>query len=560
MSKPSKDNQDTEKLLSKSAKGVTFLLFGQVFTKFCTFILNQILISYISPKIFGINAFLEFLISTILFFSREGIRLSSQRINDTIGDDEKSSEDEKKLDKYDHNRVFDGSRLAILQSIINISYVPLMIGVPLSTIVIYWQYSKISDFFTHMQLFNVSLTVIWIAILTELISEPFYILNQFNLNYDTRTRYESAAITANCFVNFGIIFWFKDKTSIDGLPIFAFSIGKLAHSLVLLLLYYIDFRKYRKETSSGKRLNLTLTKIYSSNTNYYYFDHDAMNHFYKIFFQLCFKHLLTEGDKLIINSLCTIEEQGIYSLISNYGSLLARLVFAPIEESLRNFLTRLLLGNRSIKNLNLSIDILRKIIAFYIYLSIIITIFGPLNSGYLIQKIIGNNWSNHVSNTIPLYTLYLPLLAFNGILESVHQSTASGNEVVTYTYYMVVFSVIFMITSYIGIDKFQLSLHGLILSNMFNMLLRIIYCYGFIKHFYQKNLITSSIWKFDNNLKSILALSVVIWIIDLSLFGYTRNIKELAGNTVLAMILVGFILYKEKNLVLSIIKRKPLVE
>ncbi|ODQ58887.1 hypothetical protein WICANDRAFT_93589, partial [Wickerhamomyces anomalus NRRL Y-366-8] len=61
MSKPSKDNQDTEKLLSKSAKGVTFLLFGQVFTKFSTFILNQILISYISPKIFGINAFLEFL-------------------------------------------------------------------------------------------------------------------------------------------------------------------------------------------------------------------------------------------------------------------------------------------------------------------------------------------------------------------------------------------------------------------------------------------------------------------------------------------------------------------
>lgn len=564
MSKVSKDHQDAEKLLSKSAKGVTFLLFGQVFTKFSTFILNQILISYISPKIFGINAFLEFLIGTILFFSREGIRLSSQRINDTIvgvGDEDqedKISEDEKKLDKYDHNKVFHGSRLATLQSIINIAYVPLIIGVPLSTIVMYWQYSKISYFFTHMQLFNVSLTVIWLAIFAELLSEPFYILNQFNLNYDKRTRFESAAITANCFVNFGIIFWFEDKTSIDGLPIFAFSIGKLTHSLVLLLLYYIDFRSYRKNTPSGKRLNLTLTKIYSNNTNYYYFDHDAMNHFYKIFFQLCFKHLLTEGDKLIINSLCTIEEQGIYSLISNYGSLLARLVFAPIEESLRNFLTRLLLGSRSITNLNLSVDILRKIISFYIYLSIIITIFGPLNSGYLIQKIIGNNWSNHVSNTIPLYTLYLPLLAFNGILESVHQSTASGDEVVTYTYYMIFFSIIFMITSYIGIDKFQLSLHGLILSNMFNMVLRIFYCYGFIKHFYQKNLITTSIWKFDSNLKSILGLSVVIWGLDVLFFGYTGNFKELAGNTFFALILVGFIMYKEKDLILSIVKKKPL--
>lgn len=562
MSKSTKDNQDTERLLSKSAKGVTFLLFGQIFTKCSTFILNQILISYISPKVFGINAFLEFLINTILFFSREGIRLSSQRINDAVSaddnDEDKIDADEKKLDKYDHNKIYHGTRLSILQSIINIAYVPLLIGLPLSAIVIYWQYYKISDFFTHMQLFNVSITVIWIAILAELMSEPFYILNQFNLNYDKRAQFESAAITANCFVNFGIIFWFTDKTTIDGLPILAFSIGKLTHALVLLLLYYIDFRKYKKATPSGKRLSLSLTKIHSGTNNYYYFDHDAMNHFYKIFFQLCFKHLLTEGDKLVINSLCTIEEQGIYSLISNYGSLLARLVFASIEESLRIFLTRLLLTNRSIKNLNLSVDILRKIFAFYIYLSIVICIFGPLNSGYLIQRIIGNNWSNHVSEIIPLYTLYLPLLAFNGILESVHQSTASGNEVVTYTYYMVFFSVIFMATSYIGIDKFHLSLHGLILSNMFNMVLRIIYCYSFIKHFYKKHLVSSSLWKFDNTFKSIIGLSAVIWIVDVALFGITRNLKELVGNVLFALVLVSFILYKEKDLVLSFIKGKSL--
>lgn len=563
MSKNTKENnQDTERLLSKSAKGVTFLLIGQMFTKCSTFILNQILISYISPKVFGINAFLEFLINTILFFSREGIRLSSQRINDAVGaddnDEDKIDADEKKLDKYDHNKIYHGTRLAILQSIINIAYVPLLIGLPLSAIVIYWQYYKISDFFTHMQLFNVSITVIWIAILAELLAEPFYILNQFNLNYDKRAQFESAAITANCVVNFAIIFWFTDKTSIDGLPILAFSIGKLTHALVLLLLYYIDFRKYKKATPSGKRLSLSLTKINSGTNNYYYFDHDAMNHFYKIFFQLCFKHLLTEGDKLVINSLCTIEEQGIYSLISNYGSLLARLVFSSIEESLRIFLTRLLLTNRSIKNLNLSVDILRKIFAFYIYLSIVICIFGPLNSGYLIQRIIGNNWSNHVSEIIPLYTLYLPLLAFNGILESVHQSTASGNEVVTYTYYMVFFSVIFMATSYIGIDKFHLSLHGLILSNMFNMVLRIIYCYSFIKHFYKKHLVSSSLWKFDNTFKSIIGLSAVIWIVDVLLFGITRNLKELVGNVIFALILVSFILYKEKDLILSFIKGKSL--
>jgi oligosaccharide translocation protein RFT1 len=551
-----------ERLLVKSAEGVTFLLFGQAFTKLSTFIMNQILITYVSPKIFGINAFLEFLMSSILFFSREGIRLSSQRIQDPDDEDLESSDSrltEKLVDKYDNRKLIHGSRLAILQSIINIGYVPLCIGFPLATVIMYWQYGKISDLFKNMELFNVSLILIYFAVIFELLSEPFYILNQFNLNYDKRTRYETSAITLSCFINFAVIFWFKDQTNHEGLPILAFSIGKLAHSLTLLMLYYLDFRRFRKQLHNGNHLSLALTKIYKqSNQDFHYFDSGAISHFYKMFFNLCFKHLLTEGDKLIINSLCTVEEQGIYSLISNYGSLLARLVFAPIEESLRNFLTRLLSDNKTTKGVKLSIDILKKITHFYLYLSLIIAIFGPLNSGYLIQKIVGNNWSNHVSDTIPLYTLYLPLLAFNGILEAVHQSTANGNEVVKYTYFMIVFSFIFFITSYIGIEYFKLSLHGLILSNMINMFLRIIYCYAFIKDFFVKSTPNFKIFEFDSNTKSITSLSLVILALDYFLFGVVRNLKELIGNIFLALILVTFIMYKEKDLILSIIRKKPL--
>ncbi|CCH46892.1 Oligosaccharide translocation protein RFT1 [Wickerhamomyces ciferrii] len=552
------NSQDPENLISKSAKGATFLFIGSIFTKLITFILNQILITFISPKIFGINSFLEFLINTVLFFSREGIRLSSQRINDSITHDEDEDVEYTEKDKYNHNKISHGSKIATLQSIINLSFIPIMIGFPMSLFIIYWQYNKISEFFSHMELFNLSLLVIWFTILVELLVEPFYNLNQFNLNYDKRTRFESLAITINCFVNFGIVFWFKDSP-VDGIPILAFSIGKLSHSLVLLISYYMDFRSYKSITPTASKLSLSITKIHN-NENYYIFDKEAINHFIKIFFQLCFKHLLTEGDKLVINQFCTIEEQGIYSLISNYGSLLARLIFAPVEESLRNFLTRLLLTNKSSKNLNLSIDILRKIILFYIYLSIIIIIFGPLNSGYLIQKIIGNNWSNHVSEIIPLYTLYLPLLAFNGILESVHQSTASGSEVVNYTWFMCYFSGVFVFTSWLGIYKFELSLLGLIGSNMINMILRIWYCNEFIQHFYKKNMVSRKILKFDLNLQKILSFGGVIWGLDLLLFGITRNLKELIGNVLLAGILVGFIIYKEQKLIFGMLKRKPLTE
>lgn len=522
-------------LLSKSAKGIAFLLFGQAFTKLATFILNQILITYISPKTFGINMFLEFLMNTVLFFSREGIRLSSQRIKD--GDDEK-------FDKHS----------STLQSIVNLGYIPLMIGTPLASVVIYWQYGRISDLFKHMQLFQLSISIIWFAIVVELMSEPFYILNQFNLNYDKRTRFETMAVTLSCFTNFGIVFYFKDM-DIDGLPIVAFSMAKLVHSLVLFITYFWDFKKYKR---THKKLHIFPTRVLMGDTMPYYFDSEAMSHFYKMFFNLCFKHLLTEGDKLIINSLCTIEEQGIYSLISNYGSLLARLVFAPIEESLRNFLTRLLLNTKSRSNLDITVNILQKVTSFYVYLSIVIAIFGPLNSGFLIQKVIGSNWSNNVSDTIPLYTLYLPLLAFNGILEAVHQSTATGNEVVEYTYYMVVFSVVFMASSYLSITKLGLSLQGLILSNMLNMILRIVYCYHFIERFYKMSGVTLNILKIDDNMKSIFGCAAGVAFLVFSIIGVTRNWIELVSSAAFACVLVGFIMFKEKDLILSIVRRKPL--
>lgn len=527
-----------DRLMEKSAKGVTLLLFGQMFTKLSTFILNQILITYISPATFGVNMFLEFLINTVLFFSREGIRLSAQRVKDAETDSDEKS------DKHS----------ATLQSIVNLGYIPLMIGTPLASVVVYWQYGRFSELFKHMQLFKLSIALVWLAIVVELMSEPFYILNQFNLNYDKRTRFETAAVTLSCFVNFGIVFSFKDS-EIDGLPIVAFCAAKLVHSMVLFISYIWDYQNFKKK---NKNIHTRPTKILVGHSNSYYFDHDAMAHFYTMFFNLCFKHLLTEGDKLVINSLCTIEEQGIYSLISNYGSLLARLVFAPIEESVRNFLTRLVQNTDTKAHLETTVGILQRIICFYLYLSIIIVIFGPLNSGFLVQKLIGSNWSNSVSDTIPLYTLYLPLLALNGILEAVHQSTATGHDVVDYTYYMVGFSAIFMTTSYVCITKLNLSLQGLILSNMLNMTLRIVYCYRFIKHFYNSHGVSFSLWLFDSKTKSIVTSSLVIWALDCTLLGVTRNWFELLASAFFAQVLVIFIMYKEKDLIISVVKPKPL--
>ena len=54
-----KDVNISQQILEKSTKGATFLMLGQLFTKAITFFLNSILVRFLSPRIFGITAFLE---------------------------------------------------------------------------------------------------------------------------------------------------------------------------------------------------------------------------------------------------------------------------------------------------------------------------------------------------------------------------------------------------------------------------------------------------------------------------------------------------------------------
>ncbi len=57
--------------------------------------------------------------------------------------------------------------------------------------------------------------------------------------------------------------------------------------------------------------------------------------------QSLFKHLLTQGDKIVLSLGSSHYSQGLYALAQNYGSLAARLFFQPLEESGRLMFARL---------------------------------------------------------------------------------------------------------------------------------------------------------------------------------------------------------------------------
>jgi oligosaccharide translocation protein RFT1 len=53
------------------------------------------------------------------------------------------------------------------------------------------------------------------------------------------------------------------------------------------------------------------------------------------FFQSFLKQLLTEGERYVMTlfAILSFGEQGIYDVINNLGSLVARFIFQPVEES-----------------------------------------------------------------------------------------------------------------------------------------------------------------------------------------------------------------------------------
>lgn len=118
----------SEQILERSTTGATFLMMGQLFTKLVTFILNNLLIRFLSPRIFGITAFLEFIQGTVLFFSRDAIRLSTLRISDS-GNGIIDDDDEEEYQETHY-------KSKVLQTAVNFAYIPFWIGFPLSI----WSY------------------------------------------------------------------------------------------------------------------------------------------------------------------------------------------------------------------------------------------------------------------------------------------------------------------------------------------------------------------------------------------------------------------------------------
>lgn len=199
------------------------------------------------------------------------------------------------------------------------------------------------------------------------------------------------------------------------------------------------------------------------------------------------KLILTEGERLImtIMPVLTFKEQGAYELVNNLGSLAARFIFRPIEDSGYFYFTQMVQRDKTLNEQNPakvqeSVNVLMNLCSAVTSIGLVVLVFGQSYSSLLLWLYGG---SKLIDDPLPVFLLKthclaVLLLGINGVTECYTNATADSKTINKNNIVMICESVVFLVASYIFVLLFGPV--GFIFGNCVNMGLRIIHSVLFI--------------------------------------------------------------------------------
>ncbi len=438
---------------STAAKGVVY----SILLRLLSFLLSQITIRLIDdPRTLGYSSIqLELLCSTtVLFLSREGFRLSLVRIHSslssstaaTVTDNKKNSGNDEKCNKVN-----------------NVAWLTIPFGLCLTTMALFIHIYKSHNISLsgndteNEDIFDYKIAGIYFCIATviEIISEPCLIHCLRTFNVSVRGRAEGIAsigkalttvislyVTQNCKggeeTNSIILYqWIG--------PVSSFGISQIVYSIIVSTILY---QQLRHELYVPNFTNLRALHRQG-------LDRPALKLSVTFTFQSIFKHLLTEGDRIILSTLVSSYNAGVYAMVSSYGSIVSRMILLPLEENGRLLFshyhgqinattkkfnqemksdfnnkkygqkdnneceredTEIQLSS-SIQELEATYVILVKLV---LYIGFVFVSFGFHYTSILLQLLAGSKWGTNrqAIYTLSIYCSYILCMAWNGMTEA----------------------------------------------------------------------------------------------------------------------------------------------
>lgn len=272
--------------LKQTVKGAAYILTLQLVSRVVTFAMNIFLVRISSLGTLGAVFDMELYLSTILFLSREPIRMALLR-NPTV-------------------------TKTALQTYVNMAFIPIAIGILLMLVGYLYTIAFLNLSYESWLISSLYSA----AILLELWTEPMYIYGSTQFFYSIRVYAEGSSFVVQCLsTTIQYILYIRQKGSVSTFEgIYAHAVSQLLYSLTLFSAYYIQIK------TRNIRVSLIQPKYLVVRGNERLFDVYLLKVAYSFMGQSVLKHCLTVGDKLVLVTMgIDSAQKGAFRLVSDLG-------------------------------------------------------------------------------------------------------------------------------------------------------------------------------------------------------------------------------------------------
>jgi oligosaccharide translocation protein RFT1 len=359
-------------VFSQTASAARLLLLVVLVQRAASFVLNAAVTRSVGASVLGFASNdMELLLATLLFLSREPFRLTALRLK-------VSSAQER-------------------QELVNVAWAPVLLGGALCVAagVTSWTHGH---WFGLSDAERVASVMFCVGALFETLGEPGYILSLSEMDFSVRAGAEGAAVISKCVLTYLLVVHL-------GFTVEAFGYAQALYGAVLLGMYG------RWAIGHGVELPRTMGKDRG------WFQGETFGTVASFLTQGLSKHLLTEGNRMMLLR-ATPDARGEFSVVSNYGSLVVRLVFFPLEDASRAMFAKAPSRQRAHEAFLLALRLVLTI-------GLIFAVFGPPYTHVLVHLVLGSRWSaSAVPAVLGWYCVYIACLALNGMSESFVMATS----------------------------------------------------------------------------------------------------------------------------------------
>eukprot|EP00667_Euglena_gracilis_P008381 EG_transcript_8489 len=453
-----------DEIFRSATRGFSRLFSLNLFSKILTFTFNTAIIRQIHPEAKGLERTFDAVVNMALFLQREAVRNALQRqkplTRDLLNDPKQ--------------------RLAQL---ITLGWLMVPWGLVCTLLVsTLHTYSTMGEQYQDVGSLRLPLLLYAAAVLVEVAAEPAYLLTQNLLLFDVRVVLEGSALLAKTVFTWGMLRFVLSPALSARNTLVLFGVAQCLHSLVLLVGYNGYYLLRRSRSREVTVLVDSKWKLLPhSIRGCAWIDFEQFRATYEMWVESLLRCVLQEGEKWVMMTYVLLVEQGAYDVVSNLGSLVARMLFKFVEDIALTAWSKLLGdGAPSVVAVQKCARFYALLAKFMVLIGLIFLVFGVPYCEALLYILYSTRWlTTTAPQLLRWYCVYVCCMGLCGISEAFVRAVANSGELHVFKSFQLFCGLSYLFLLYILSTHYGYGSVGVVAANIISMAVRAFYCLRF---------------------------------------------------------------------------------